>query len=358
MKNKRLASKLRQGTRGGSLPGSRSAGDERRTLAGIALGEDSLTDDCERASSQAREARSRDVSILLHRTILQLFPSNNGTEEVAAEGGSNGAWEPRPTGEKSEVPSFGPNARALNDRYTAAPVAGIRSRFPLWKRLLDLCLIFLTMCIWLPLMVLIMCLIKIVSPGPAFYRQERIGFRGRPFMIFKFRSMKVNAETRTHEEYVEKLMRSEAPLTKLDANDPRLTSFGRFLRMTGLDELPQLFNVLRGDMSLVGPRPCTSPEFASYLAWQKTRVAAPPGLTGYWQVNGKNKTTFNEMMEMDLHYAREMSLWLDLSIIWNTLPAIFEQTFECFARRSSKRKDEELIAVFPHRRYDGITKQI
>jgi lipopolysaccharide/colanic/teichoic acid biosynthesis glycosyltransferase len=203
-----------------------------------------------------------------------------------------------------------------------------------------------------------MCLIKIVSPGPAFYRQERIGFRGRPFMIFKFRSMKVNAETRTHEEYVEKLMRSEAPLTKLDANDPRLTSFGRFLRMTGLDELPQLFNVLRGDMSLVGPRPCTSPEFASYLTWQKTRVAAPPGLTGYWQVNGKNKTTFNEMMEMDLHYAREMSLWLDLSIIWNTLPAIFEQTFECFVRRSSKRKDEELIAVFPHRGYDGITKQI
>jgi lipopolysaccharide/colanic/teichoic acid biosynthesis glycosyltransferase len=170
--------------------------------------------------------------------------------------------------------------------------------------------------------------------------------------------MKVNAETRTHEEHVEKLMRSEAPLTKLDANDPRLTSFGRFLRMTGLDELPQLFNVLRGDMSLVGPRPCTSPEFASYLPWQKARVAAPPGLTGYWQVNGKNKTTFNEMMQMDLHYAQGMSLWLDLSIIWNTFPAIFEQTFESFVTRSSKRKDEELIAVFPHRRYEGITKQI
>jgi lipopolysaccharide/colanic/teichoic acid biosynthesis glycosyltransferase len=358
MKNKRLASKLRQRTKGGSLPGLRSVRDERRTLAGIALGEDSLTGDCERPPSSAGEARSRAVSILLHRAILQLFSSNNGTEEVATEASSNRAWEPWPTGETFEAPSSGPNARALNERYTAAPVAGTRSRFPLWKRLLDLCLIFLTMCIWLPLMVLIMCLIKIVSPGPAFYRQERIGFRGRPFMIFKFRSMKVNAETRSHEEYVEKLMRSEAPLTKLDANDPRLTSFGRLLRTTGLDELPQLFNVLRGDMSLVGPRPCTSPEFASYLPWQKTRVAAPPGLTGYWQVNGKNKTTFNEMMRMDLHYAREMSLWLDLSIIWNTIPAIFEQTFESFATRSSKRKDEELMAALPRRRYGTLTKQI
>jgi lipopolysaccharide/colanic/teichoic acid biosynthesis glycosyltransferase len=208
-------------------------------------------------------------------------------------------------------------------------------RIPRWKRILDLACIFLTLPIWLPLMILLVLWIKITSPGPVWYRQERVGYRRDRFMIFKFRTMHVNAETRTHEEYFASLMRLDCPMTKLDAGaDSRLTRGGRFLRASGLDELPQIFNVLRGEMSLVGPRPCLPHEFQRYKVWQQRRVTAPPGLTGYWQVNGKNKTTFNEMIIMDLFYADNMSLWLDLTIILKTIPALIGQMFE--PRRTSR----------------------
>src|SRR5262249_6316391 len=189
-------------------------------------------------------------------------------------------------------------------------------RIPRWKRALDLTLVCLTLPLWLPIMILIMVLIKLTSPGPVFFRQERIGFLGRPFMIFKFRSMRVSAETGSHEQYFHHLIHSDRPMTKLDATgDPRLISWGRILRASGLDELPQIFNVLRGEMSLVGPRPCTPIEFECYKTWQRGRVDAPPGLTGYWQVHGKNKTTFSEMVAMDISYGKHMSLGLDLVII-------------------------------------------
>ena len=142
-------------------------------------------------------------------------------------------------------------------------------------------------------------------------------------MILKFRTMKVNVETQSHERYLEQLIHANRPMTKLDsAGDPRIIPGGRILRATGLDELPQLFNVLRGEMSLVGPRPCTPHEFGRYQKWQQARVDAPPGLTGYWQVNGKNKTTFTEMIDMDIHYTKKMSLWLDLAIMVKTFPAL------------------------------------
>jgi lipopolysaccharide/colanic/teichoic acid biosynthesis glycosyltransferase len=124
-------------------------------------------------------------------------------------------------------------------------------------------------------------------------------------------------------------MEANCPMTKLDASgDPRIIRGGRVLRATGLDELPQLFNVLRGEMSLVGPRPCTPHEFQRYQVWQQARVNVPPGLTGYWQVNGKNKTTFTEMIHMDIYYARNMSLWLDLWIMLRTPAALMEQLLE------------------------------
>ncbi|MEP6686024.1 MAG: sugar transferase, partial [Verrucomicrobiota bacterium] len=191
--------------------------------------------------------------------------------------------------------------------------------FPRWKRILDLVCIFLGLPFWLPLTILAMLWIKIVSPGPIFYRQERIGYRRNSFMMFKFRSMKVNVETQTHEYHLERLIQADGPMTKLDASgDPRLIPGGRIFRATGLDELPQIFNVLRGEMSLVGPRPCTRHEFARYQTWQLERVDAPPGLTGYWQVNGKNKTTFSEMVAMDIFYKKNMSVWLDLGILLKT----------------------------------------
>src|SRR5438477_13133203 len=124
-----------------------------------------------------------------------------------------------------------------------------KMRIPSWKRTLDLILIALASPIWLPLMLLVMAAIRISSPGPVFYRQERVGFRGRRFMIFKFRSMKLHAETHGHESYCEQLMRNGEPMTKLDAEDDRIIPWGRILRATGLDELPQIFNVLRGEMS-------------------------------------------------------------------------------------------------------------
>jgi lipopolysaccharide/colanic/teichoic acid biosynthesis glycosyltransferase len=212
------------------------------------------------------------------------------------------------------------------------------ARFPAWKRVLDLSFILITLPLWLPLMLLVMALIRFNSSGPIFYRQERVGYRRKRFMIFKFRTMCVNAETRTHEDYFAILMRSESPMTKLDAaGDSRLIPGARFLRASGLDELPQIFNVLLGDMSLVGPRPCLPCEFDRYEEWQQRRVNAPPGVTGYWQVNGKNRTTFNQMMFLDLFYVDKMSIWLDLRIIIKTIPVLKSETIEALNRYRARR---------------------
>jgi lipopolysaccharide/colanic/teichoic acid biosynthesis glycosyltransferase len=203
------------------------------------------------------------------------------------------------------------------------------SEIPPWKRILDVACILLSILFWLPIMIALAVWIKLASPGPILFRQERVGYRGRRFMILKFRTMKVNVETQSHELYLEQLIHANRPMTKLDSSgDSRIIRGGRILRATGLDELPQLFNVLRGEMSLVGPRPCTPHEFGRYQKWQQARVNAAPGLTGFWQVNGKNKTTFTEMINMDISYTRNMSLWLDLTIMMKTFPAVMGQVIE------------------------------
>jgi lipopolysaccharide/colanic/teichoic acid biosynthesis glycosyltransferase len=200
---------------------------------------------------------------------------------------------------------------------------------PLWKSTLDVVCIVVSAPLWLPVILLLMLVTRLSSPGPIFYRQRRVGLGGRHFLIWKFRTMKVSAETETHERYFEELMRTNCVMTKLDANgDPRLAPFGRILRASGLDELPQIFNVLAGDMSLVGPRPCLPNEFANYEPWQRKRVNALPGLTGLWQVSGKNKTTFNDMIRMDLTYANNMSLFLDIKIMFKTAGAIAREVIE------------------------------
>ena len=207
--------------------------------------------------------------------------------------------------------------------YSAKELA---AALPKWKRFLDLFIVALLFPLWLPIMTLTALWVAVTSPGPIFYRQPRIGFKGRRFMLIKFRTMKVNAETHVHEAYLEHLIISDRPMIKLDATgDPRLIVGGKFLRATGLDELPQIFNVLRGEMSLVGPRPCTVLEFERYAPEHRARVNALPGLTGLWQVNGKNRTTFREMIEMDIFYSRNISFSLDLRIILRTLPAILGQ---------------------------------
>ena len=220
---------------------------------------------------------------------------------------------------------------------------------PGWKSALDITCILLSLPVWLPLMILLMLVTRIASPGPILYRQERIGFGGRHFFIWKFRTMKLSAETQVHERHFEELMRVDCPMTKLDVyGDPRLAPFGRILRASGLDELPQIFNVLRGEMSLVGPRPCTPNEFAHYEPWQRERVNGLPGLTGYWQVNGKNKTTFNEMIAMDLFYLENVSILLDLKIMLKTGAVIAGQLFESQSRQSGNRRSPTTtISKFP-----------
>ena len=141
--------------------------------------------------------------------------------------------------------------------------------------------------------------------------------------------MFVNSDTNVHRGHLDHLMDSDAPLVKMDAKgDPRIIPFGRLLRATGLDELPQLVNVLRGEMSLVGPRPCLPYEYNKYQRWHKERFNTLPGLTGLWQVGGKNKTTFTEMICLDIRYARTRTLWMDLGILLKTFPAVVIQVLE------------------------------
>jgi lipopolysaccharide/colanic/teichoic acid biosynthesis glycosyltransferase len=208
---------------------------------------------------------------------------------------------------------------------------------PAWKRILDLSLTLVSAVLWGPLFLPIALWIKLVSPGPVFFRQERVGLGGRIFNLWKFRTMRTDVETGTHEAHLAELLRKgDAPMTKLDnRGDSRIIPGGRLFRGTGLDELPQLLNVLRGEMSLVGPRPALPFEYERYAPGDKARVDVPPGLTGYWAVNGKNRTTFRQMIEMDLYYAKNLSLVLDLKIMAKTFPALFRQVREIRAAAAS-----------------------
>ena len=261
-------------------------------------------------------------------------------------GSAQPAWYCRhPTIDDGALAVTGENSKNLagtEERRAAS------AEFPRWKRILDISCILLTLPCWSTLMICATLWIKAVSPGPIFYRQERVGYRGKRFRIFKFRTMKVNAETVSHERHLERLMQANCPMTKLDAfGDCRIIRGGRILRATALDELPQLFDVLRGEMSLVGPRPCTPQEFQLYEGWQRERLNAPPGLTGYWQVSGKNKTTFTEMVNMDIFYARNMSVWLDLAIILKTLPVVVLQLLEArIGTRAESGADKPVVGQF------------
>jgi lipopolysaccharide/colanic/teichoic acid biosynthesis glycosyltransferase len=197
---------------------------------------------------------------------------------------------------------------------------------PRWKRVLDIALVLLALPLLMPLMLCIAVLIWVVSDGPILFRQERVGLRGRRFMCFKFRTMHVDNDSSIHRGHLDNLMVSGQPMVKMDLKgDPRIILFGVPLRSSGLDELPQLINILRGDMSLVGPRPCVSYEYEKYLPWQKERFDTLPGLTGLWQVSGKNRTTFDEMIQFDIEYAREKTVAMDLLIIARTIPALVIQ---------------------------------
>ena len=174
----------------------------------------------------------------------------------------------------------------------------------------------------LPVFLIVAVLIKLGSPGPVFFRQLRTGRGGVPFLMYKFRSMVLDAEDRKHELISHN--EQDGPAFKIAA-DPRVTRLGRFLRNTSLDELPQLWNVLRGEMSLVGPRPLPCDESNSCLDWQRRRLDVTPGLTGIWQVRGRGEVTFNEWIRMDLEYVRASFLWQDMKILLATVPAVVQR---------------------------------
>ena len=194
---------------------------------------------------------------------------------------------------------------------------------PLWKRLLDFALILALLPGIAIIGAFVALLIKCGSRGPVLFRQARVGYRGKEFTCLKFRTMKHKGDTEVHQKHTVHLIKSQAPMVKLDAGlDPRLIPFGAVLRATGLDELPQLVNVLRGEMSIVGPRPCLPYEAEIYEPWHRRRFNAVPGLTGLWQVSGKNRTTFTTMMRLDAVYVRRRSIRLDVWILLWTIPAL------------------------------------
>ncbi len=196
---------------------------------------------------------------------------------------------------------------------------------PFWKTALDLLVVALALPMVIPVFVLAAVWVVWVSPGRIFFVQDRVGRGGRPFRCYKLRTMHAGCASAPHERHLERLLSEDKPMDKLDTSDPRLIPGARALRALGVDELPQLLNVIRGEMSIIGPRPCIPYEANQYQVWQRERFAGLPGLTGLWQVRGKNRTTFLEMIRLDIEYVRRQSLWLDLRILLATPRAILLQ---------------------------------
>jgi len=211
---------------------------------------------------------------------------------------------------------------------------------PTWKRSIDIVGALVLLMLFFPFLALAALMIKIVSPGPIFFKQLRVGYGGRVFSLYKLRTMKVHADASAHRKYLAELIRDTAgeketgrPMVKLD--DPQIIPFGKILRVTCIDELPQLINVLLGDMSLVGPRPPIPYEVEEYVTWYSGRFDAVPGMTGLWQVSGKNRLTFKDMARLDIRYARQMSFALDLKILLLTPLAIFYQIKDSLRNKQS-----------------------
>ena len=194
------------------------------------------------------------------------------------------------------------------------------SLYEIIKRLIDVICSFIGVVVLSPLFIVIAIIIKATSKGPVFFSQKRVGKNGKEFDMYKFRSMVVNAE-----ELKEKLASQNemsGPMFKMK-DDPRVTKVGKFIRKTSIDELPQLWNVFKGDMSLVGPRPSLPKEVAQFEEWMYKRLEVKPGLTCYWQVSGRNNIDFEDWMKLDVKYVDERSTWIDIKLIFKTIGVLF-----------------------------------
>lgn len=218
----------------------------------------------------------------------------------------------------------------VDTSQVSAPVPSRKNYFAFGvKRAIDIIGSTILLIVASPVMLVTALAVKLTSPGPIIFRQMRIGRDGKPFCFYKFRSMRSDNDDSVHREYVKNLIQgrndevnegdADKPVYKLQT-DTRITSVGRIIRRTSIDELPQLFNVLKGEMSLVGPRPPLPYEIENYLSWHMRRLQeVRPGITGLWQVEGRSKTTFDEMVRLDLRYIRNWSLWLDIKILFRTV---------------------------------------
>jgi lipopolysaccharide/colanic/teichoic acid biosynthesis glycosyltransferase len=191
------------------------------------------------------------------------------------------------------------------------------------RRALDVSVAGTALLLLVPVIVVSAIAVRLSSPGPVLFRQRRLGRQMQPFTVLKFRTMRADADSALHRDYVRSLIGTQPPENAPDnlyklVIDPRVTPVGRFLRSWSIDELPQLWNVLRGEMSLVGPRPVIEYEVEQYPDWYLRRFAVKPGLTGLWQVSGRNEKTYEEMVRYDIEYAERRSLWLDLRILART----------------------------------------
>jgi lipopolysaccharide/colanic/teichoic acid biosynthesis glycosyltransferase len=204
------------------------------------------------------------------------------------------------------------------------------TRYALYKRGLDLALTLVLLLAAAPIMLVVAVLVKLDSPGPIIYRQRRVGMHGVEFSMYKFRSMHVNNDDHIHRQAIKRYMEGAALNEGAEAcqyklvNDPRVTRVGRFIRRTSLDELPQLWNVLIGQMSLVGPRPPLPYEVEHYTPRALERLSGKPGLTGPWQVYARSRVSFEEMIELDIEYLQRKSLWEDIKLIALTGPVMLK----------------------------------
>lgn len=209
------------------------------------------------------------------------------------------------------------------------PIRGVNRAL---KRALDIVVSLVALIVLSPVLIAAAIAIKLTSPGPILFKQTRIGLDCRPFTFFKLRTMYVDADDARHARFMEQVIKgggvktADGRVVYKEENDPRVTPVGRFLRRYSIDEIPQFFNVLAGDMSVVGPRPPITYEVEKYADWQKGRLAAKPGITGVWQVSGRNAVSFEEMAKMDIAYMENWSLWGDIKIILRTIPVVLRGT--------------------------------
>jgi lipopolysaccharide/colanic/teichoic acid biosynthesis glycosyltransferase len=287
--------------------------------------------------------RGTDTNALLQKYNIYSYPSHWHSDDSDGNSGTPIMRREQSSGDQLHFKDIRGNWDATGtETCTLLRSKPLGGKLPIWKRLIDIAGALFGLAIASPFLLIHTIILKTVSPGPVFFRQQRIGYMGRPFKMWKLRTMDVDVDTSIHRRHVSQLingsnkMDSERPMAKLD-NNPHIIPGGTILRKLCLDEVPQLINVLRGEMSLVGPRPSLQYEVEEFLKWQQKRFDAVPGMTGLWQVSGKNKLSFSKMIRLDIQYSRQKSLWLDLIILLKTPLAIVSQLRDSLVLRRKQQ---------------------